>query len=100
MLLEIGIGRIYERILSLNGILSSGLEKRNLKIISPAEMEHRSGILSFIPDDACALFRYFLERNVLIAQRGDAVRLAPHFYNNEGDIGKFFEVLDAYLEGK
>jgi cysteine desulfurase / selenocysteine lyase len=100
MLLEIGIERIFENILRVNDLLSAGLEERNLKIISPRDREDRSGILSFIPDDAGALFRYCLENNVLVAQRGDAVRLSPHFYNDESDIANFFEVLDIYLKGK
>ena len=97
MLLEIGLERIFETILELNDMLSAGLKKRGFAIMSPDERKHRSGILSFVPDDAAGLFRYFLENKVLVAQRGNAVRLAPHFYNDEGDVRKFFEVLDKYV---
>lgn len=99
MLLEIGIERIHERILDLTDKLSSGLAKRNLEIISPLEREGRAGILSFLPGagNAHDLFRFFLKNNVLVAQRGDAIRLSPHFYNDEADIDRFFAVLDSYL---
>jgi cysteine desulfurase / selenocysteine lyase len=100
MLLEIGMERIHERILGLNDSLGLGLKKRGFRITSPEDRQQRAGILCFVPDDAADLFRYFFEHNVLVAQRGDAVRLAPHFYNDEGDIGKFFDVLDTYLGGK
>lgn len=100
MLLEIGMERIRQRILGLNDILGAGLKKRGFTIVSPEDREHRAGILSFVPDDAADLFRYFLENKVLVAQRGDAVRLAPHFYNDESDIGRFFEMLDIYLKRK
>ncbi len=96
MLLEIGIERIFERILALNDILMEGLARRNLRVVSPTEREHRSGILSFTPEDAGLLFRYFLHNGVLVSQRGRAVRLAPHFYNDESDIERFFKALDAY----
>jgi selenocysteine lyase/cysteine desulfurase len=99
MLLEIGIDRIFEKILNLNDMISLELKKRNLRIVSPSNKENRSGILSFLPRDAGALFRYFLNKNVLAAQRGDALRLAPHFYNDETDVARLFEVLDAYLAG-
>lgn len=100
MLLEIGVERIYERILQINDILRSGLEKRGFAILSPVEKEHRSGILSFVPDDSTDLFRYFLENKVMVAQRGNAVRLSPHFYNDENDVAKFFDVLDGYAKKK
>lgn len=96
MLLEIGIERIFERILVLNDLLSDGLTKRNLRIVSPADRESRSGILSFMPDDAGLLFRHFLDNDVLVSQRGRALRLSPHFYNDENDIAGFFRVLDDY----
>ncbi len=96
MLLEIGIERIFTRISALNDIISSELGNRGLKVISPLEPVNRSGILSFIPVDAGKLFRHLLKRKVLAAQRGNAVRLSPHFYNDESDIEKLFEALDSY----
>ena len=96
MLLEIGIERIFTRISALNDIISSELGNRGLKVISPLGPVNRSGILSFIPVDAGKLFRHLLKRKVLAAQRGNAVRLSPHFYNDESDIEKLFEALDSY----
>jgi selenocysteine lyase/cysteine desulfurase len=96
MLLEIGIERIFERISGLNDVISSELGRRNFRVVSSIEPRHRSGILSFVPEDAGRLFRYLLKRKVLAAQRGNAVRLSPHFYNDESDIERFFEALDSY----
>ncbi len=96
MLLEIGIKRIFERISGLNDIISSELGKRNFQLISSMAPRHRSGILSFVPQDAEGLFRYLLKKKVLAAQRGNAVRLSPHFYNDETDIARLFEALDSY----
>lgn len=100
MLLEIGIERIYQKIAALHEMLRDGLGRRSLEVASPSEPEHRSGILSFIPENAEALFRYLLGKNVLVSQRGSAVRLAPHFYNDESDVEKFFRFLDSYPEGE
>lgn len=96
LLLEIGIDRIFERLLSLNDIIAAGLKKRDFEVVSPKEREHRSGILSFLPNDAEGLFRYCLNSSVLVSRRGNALRLSPHFYNNEADVERFFEVLDEY----
>jgi selenocysteine lyase/cysteine desulfurase len=96
MLLEIGIERIFARISDLNGVIFSGLEKRGFRVITSMEPKNRSGILSFAPDDAGRLFRHLLHRRVLAAQRGNAVRLSPHFYNDESDTERLFEALDSY----
>ncbi|MHC1726928.1 MAG: aminotransferase class V-fold PLP-dependent enzyme [Syntrophobacteraceae bacterium] len=100
MLLEIGMERVFSRILHLNGIIASELGKRGLKILSAMEPEHRSGILSFLPEDAGGMFRHLYEGKVIAAQRGEALRLSPHFYNDESDIEKFLAVLDSYPGGK
>ena len=60
------------------------------------EPRNRSGILSFVPDDAGRLFRHLLGQKVLAAQRGHAVRLSPHFYNDENDVERLFKALDSY----
>ncbi len=96
MLLEIGIGRIFERICSLHDMIASELGKRNLEIVSSMEPGHRSGILSFVPADAGKLFHHLLKKKVLAAQRGNAIRLSPHFYNDESDIERLFEALDSF----
>ncbi len=97
MLLEIGIEKIHTRILEVTDLIAEGLAWRNLPVISPVERKHRSGIISFVPRDAAGFFHYCLGKNVMISQRGDAVRLSPHFYSNEADVEAFFTVLDEYL---
>ncbi|MGO9019240.1 MAG: aminotransferase class V-fold PLP-dependent enzyme [Syntrophobacteraceae bacterium] len=96
MLLEIGIERIFERISGLNDVISTELGRRNFQVVSSMEPGHRSGILSFVPEDAGRLFRHLLNTKVLAAQRGNAVRLSPHFYNDESDVERFLEALDSY----
>ena len=99
-ILDIGVDQIHRQILSLNDLLIEGLSHRSLSIASPLEPGSRSGILSFVPSgDPEALFRFLLERNVLLSHRGPMIRLSPHFYNNEADIQAFFRALDAYESG-
>lgn len=100
LLLEIGIERIHASILEINDAFTSELQKRNFEIISPMEREHRAGILSFLPADSAALFRFFLGKKVLVSQRGSALRLSPHFYNNGEDIDRFFRIFDGYLKNR
>jgi cysteine desulfurase / selenocysteine lyase len=39
-----------------------------------------------------------MENKVKLTVRDDLVRLSPHFYNNEDEILKFFELLDGFLK--
>jgi len=37
------------------------------------------------------------ERDVVVDQRGDALRISPHFFNDEGDIARCFEILGEVM---
>jgi selenocysteine lyase/cysteine desulfurase len=58
--------------------------------------EHeRSGILVFTTGKKDKEVYEHLRRNKIITSlRGGGIRLSPHFYNNEEDVRRFFEVLD------
>lgn len=97
LLLEIGIERIYERVLGINDLLLRGLLERNLRISSPLGAGHRSGILSFLPArDPKGLFDFLTRQKVMVSIRDNRIRLSPHFYNNDQDVRTFFQVLDHY----
>ena len=95
LLLEVGIGRIRDRILALTNFARDGLEARGYRVLSPWGECERSGILTFAhptrsPDELTEL----LARNaVVVTARGGGVRLSPHFYNNEEDLKKLLDTL-------
>jgi selenocysteine lyase/cysteine desulfurase len=37
------------------------------------------------------------EKDVVLDQRGDALRISPHFFNDEGDLDRCFEQLRSVL---
>jgi cysteine desulfurase / selenocysteine lyase len=97
LLMEVGIGKIYDKVLSLNEKLYSGLEKRKFSVISPMGDGERSGILSFVPSgDTGRLQRYLASKNVLVSLRNNVIRFAPHFYNSEDEVKRFFKILDDF----
>jgi selenocysteine lyase/cysteine desulfurase len=96
LLLEVGIERGRERVFSLVDLLAAGLQERGLEIATSLAAGERSGILCFTPPgDAKALFQGLAGRQVTVALRDGRIRLAPHFYNDESDIERFFAALDA-----
>jgi len=95
LLLEIGVENIYERVLELGDLIISEAEKRGFTLKTPKDRNERGGIISFSgnfdpKDTAEKLFK----KNIIANYRGGALRIAPHFYNSEEEILKFFKVLD------
>jgi cysteine desulfurase/selenocysteine lyase len=86
MMLEIGIDRIETRVL--------GLAARAREILRGlgAAVEHEGSAIvagHFPGEDASTLARTLRERRVIVAARGGLLRVSPHFYNNEADLGAF-----------
>ena len=97
LLNKVEIKRINERICALNDLFFEGLKKRGVKVITSMEREERSGILSFVPpSDPDALYRFLTERDIMVSLRGNLIRISPHFYNNQTDVGAFFDALDDF----
>lgn len=74
-----------------------GLKSRGYDIHSPLEDQARSGILCFrhpaIP--SIDLNRRLLEAGVDVTVREGNIRIAPHFYNDAGDIDALLDSLPA-----
>ena len=97
LLLEVGIERIRERIFALTGQLAAGLRERGIALATPLGEGERSGILCFAPPgDGAARLRALDAAGVSVALRGGRIRLAPHFYNDAGDVARFFAALDEW----
>lgn len=95
---DIGVKNIYERVLSLGELIISEADKRGFQITSPREARSRGGIVSFSGGfDPVDIRDELMKSNIVINQRGGALGLAPHFYNTEDEILKFFSELDAIL---
>lgn len=98
LLLEIGVDKTAERIYDLGDLIVSEAEKRGFTIKTPKIRNERGGIISFSgPFDPKELAEKLYEKNVVVNYRGGGLRVAPHFYNTEDEILKFFEILDELL---
>ncbi len=100
LVFDIGIENIRNRIFSLNDLLFRELTKRNLTVVSPMEAGSRSGILSFSASgNNERLYRYLVENNIIVSLRSERIRVSPHFYNTEEDLGNLLFVIDKYTSG-
>ena len=83
---EVGMGAVEEGVLQgAYWLTRSVLGDERLELLSPAQPERMSGIVSLRRHDLdaaghAALYRYLMESGVICALRGGGIRFSPHFY--------------------
>jgi selenocysteine lyase/cysteine desulfurase len=95
--LEVGVEAIETRIAALAEAFVAGLRRRGRRVFGWGEGEQRSasGILTFVPGGDPERVRQELwARRVVAKVRFGGIRLAPHYYQDAGDVERFFERLD------
>lgn len=104
MINSLGTANIARYILSLSNHLLAGLDKLGLKVISPREEKHRSGIVTVdrgARDKNVALMEYLLDHRILTAirytSRVGGVRISTHFFNNIEDVDRLLEHTGNFL---
>lgn len=96
LLHETGAENIEQHLNELSDHLCDGLSGKNYDIISSRAAGEKTAIVCIkhrdgIPSNQIAAE---LEReNIVISPRGDRLRIAPHFYNNMGDIERLVKAL-------
>ncbi len=94
-LMEQGIDQIAARILALTDLLYDGIKAKGYTVISSREPQDKSGIITFrhpsIPSGQ--LVAQLREKNIIGAERGDHIRLSPHFYNTEEELEQVLSIL-------
>jgi selenocysteine lyase/cysteine desulfurase len=95
LLFEIGIENIGARVHDLGDLIMDEAGRRGLRLRTPRGRNERGGIVSFSGDfDPVVLKKKLRESNIVVNNRGGALRLAPHFYNTEEEIMTTFEEID------
>jgi len=99
-LLDIGITRIFEHVQALAARLTEGLAARGARILTPKNGASRAGIVTamFPGHDSAELVERLALARVAVMLRMGAIRFAPHFYNDEGDIERALAGVDQALQ--
>ena len=100
-LLEIGIDKIAQRILSIRSRLVSGLTELGFKLLGENNAPmHQSGIITVAHPtrDIVSEHKRLLENGIVCSPRQDRqgnqyLRFSPHFYNSEDEIDRVLDVL-------
>lgn len=93
VILQAGVEAVWERIKGLTGRLAEGLHGLGCDVLSPPGEHERSGIISFRSQKAASadLVGRLVAAGVIVAERNQAVRVSPHFYNDESEIDRLLE---------
>ena len=73
--------------------LIEGLKKKRRKILSPLQLDRRSGIVVFEDPDPSATYNKLKSHNITVASRVKSLRASPHYYNTVEEIDKLLAAL-------
>ncbi|HEX5762918.1 MAG TPA: aminotransferase class V-fold PLP-dependent enzyme [Solirubrobacterales bacterium] len=97
---EIGVEAIFAHNLELSAALRRGLEELGAEIVTPAEDELRSSILTagFPGLDGEQVAAWLNGSDVIVSPRFGSTRFSPHFFNTSDDVTLALGVLERVLE--
>ena len=95
LLKQIKIQNIENRILDLTNKLIIGLEQKGYRVVTSKSKFDRAGIVIFESNSytPTLLFNLLQDNNVIAAERGNGIRISPHFYNTESEIQQLLNIL-------
>lgn len=96
LVMENGVENNFSHALALNDHLAERLLSKNYKILSPFGENERSGILVFSSSDRgdnTGLAKKLRDNGVLVIERGNGIRVSPHFFNTIDDIDKLIDTI-------
>jgi kynureninase len=102
IILEVGVDRIRARNQELTRMIIAEADTAGLEVLTPRDDESRGGLVRVrVPGGrpkAEEVLHTLFAQNVVLDQRGDALRISPHFFSTEEDIETCFRHLRAVLE--
>jgi kynureninase len=101
ILREVGVEAIRARSRELTRAVVDRADDSVMELLSPRDDARRGGVVRLrVPggrEEAERVLHALFDRDVVLDQRGDALRISPHFFNNESDIDRCFEELSRLL---
>ena len=97
MLLSYGIENVRKRIMKLTDRLIETAEDLRLKLQTPKERQCRSGIVNFKIGRPQKFVEKLGKKGIVVSARANGVRVSPHFYNTEEEIGALMKEARRWL---
>lgn len=93
---ELGVREINKYLLGLGDFLCEDLDKDKYELVSSRRENEKSQIVCIRNRngvEAMQLYKYLQRQNIVVAPRGDRLRISPHIYNTREDIEKLIAAL-------
>ena len=95
-ILEFGVTKVREHNVALTTMLADGALARGFTVPTPLDPAARTGWIGIDFPQAARVTEALIAERVFVDYRpGCGIRVGPHFYTTEDDIGEFFRVVDA-----
>lgn len=95
---EQGVKSIRRRSLERTARIMERAQALGLDVRTPREADERGGMVCLEFPDSQAVTKAVIDEDVIVDWRpACGLRVAPHYYNSERDVDRFFEVLEARL---
>jgi kynureninase len=98
---DLGVDNIRMRNQELTRGVIERADQAGVEVLSPRQDDRRGGLVRVrIPggrDGADRVLHALFERDVVLDKRGDALRISPHFFNDESDLDRCFAELQQVL---
>ncbi len=102
LLTAVGMDTVEAHVLDLTGYCISGLQERGIEVLTPADPQHRGGVIAASIDDTPRVAAFLRARRIDVYgghTYNDTLRIAPHVFNNREDIDRLLASLDEYMHG-
>ncbi len=101
-----GMPAVEKRVITLATNLRAALQEHGHSVISVSEPGRMSGITSVVVPDSKGFAEFAITRGIYVVsqmalkQGAQAVRVSTHFFNDDSDIAKLVDAMDAYRKIK
>ena len=94
---EVGAKQIEKRIDMLSQYTIKLAQERGLEILSPLDISKKGSTTAIKVDDSHHVEDELKKQNIIASARGNAIRVAPHFYTTKENIGYVMDCLARVL---
>ena len=102
--IQVGVKKIQERVIFLTSEFIKDLKNLDFKIITPLELEYRSGIITVEHEKARRIYQHLTKNNIHVTlkkyprlRKHTLIRFAINYYNNLEDLNHAIKVLKEVL---
>jgi len=92
---EVKPDKIRKRTIDLTQNIIEKAQTANIEIRSPLNPDERGSIVILRVPSAYESYKTLIAKGIITSYRAGGIRIAPHFFNNEEDIERLFQIISG-----